>query len=114
MEQRKQTCPYKSEKEQFVGILPDKIISMLPEENPLQWLKQIPLTVTDSKSMHYAQVCSGGVDVSQIDGNTMESKLWSRLYFAGEVIDVDGICGGYNLHWAWATGHIAGTSSAQV
>ena len=114
MEQRKQTCPYKSEKEQFVGILPDKIISMLPEQNPLQWMKHIRLTVTDSKSMHYAQVCSGGVDVSQIDGNTMESKLWSRLYFAGEVIDVDGICGGYNLHWAWATGHIAGTSSAQV
>ena len=114
MEQRKQLCPYKSEKEQFVGILPDKLISMIPEENALYWLKHIPLTVTDSKSLHYAQVCSGGVDVSQIDGNTMESKLWNHLYFAGEVMDVDGICGGYNLHWAWATGHIAGLHSAQV
>ena len=113
MEQRKQQCPYKSEKEQFVGLLPDKLISMLPEKNVLYWLKHIPLTVTDSKSLHYAQVCSGGVDVSQIDAATMESKLWSNLYFAGEVMDVDGICGGYNLHWAWATGHIAGLNSAK-
>lgn len=113
MEQRKQQCPYKSEKEQFVGLLPDKLISMLPEKNALYWLKHIPLTVTGSKSMQYAQVCSGGVDVSQIDAATMESKLWSNLYFAGEVMDVDGICGGYNLHWAWATGHIAGINSAQ-
>ena len=113
MEQRKQKCPYKSEKEQFIGLLPDKLISMLPQEQPLQWLKHIHLTVTGSKSLQYAQVCSGGVDVSQIDKNTMESKLWSHLYFAGEVMDVDGICGGYNLHWAWATGHIAGACSAQ-
>lgn len=114
MEQRRQACPYKSEKEQFVGLLPDKLISILPEENSLYWLKNISLTVTDSKSFHSAQVCSGGVDVSQIDGASMESKLWSQLYFAGEVTDVDGICGGYNLHWAWATGHIAGVHSAQV
>ncbi len=113
LETRRRDCPYKSEKELYVGLLPDKLISLLPREHVCEWLKGLLLTVTGSKSYQAAQICSGGVDVSQVNPYTMESELWAGLYFAGEVLDVDGICGGYNLHWAWATGNIAGSCCAQ-
>lgn len=54
-----------------------------------------------------AQTTSGGVSVDEIDPNTMMSKLIPGLFFTGEIVDVDGICGGYNLQWAWASAHIA-------
>lgn len=59
-----------------------------------------------------AQVCCGGVDTAQVNARTMESMLVPGLYFAGEMLDVDGICGGYNLQWAWSSGHQAGLSAA--
>lgn len=59
-----------------------------------------------------AQVCCGGVDVKQINGKTLESKLVQGLYFCGEILDVDGICGGYNLQWAWSSGAVAGRCAA--
>ena len=59
-----------------------------------------------------AQVTSGGVKKSEIDFSNMSSKLYEGLYFAGEIVDVDGICGGYNLQWAWSSGYIAGMSAA--
>lgn len=55
-----------------------------------------------------AQVVAGGVDTSEVDPHTMASRLVPGLYFAGEVLDIDGICGGYNLQWAWASGFVAG------
>lgn len=55
-----------------------------------------------------AQVVAGGVDTSEVDPRTMASRLVPGLYFAGEVLDIDGICGGYNLQWAWASGFVAG------
>lgn len=57
-----------------------------------------------------SQVCAGGVELSQIDPFTMESKKVNGLFVTGEILNVDGICGGYNLHWAWASGHLAGKS----
>ena len=57
-----------------------------------------------------AQVTCGGVSVDEINPDTMESKICKNLYFTGECIDVDGICGGYNLQWAWTSGYIAGSS----
>lgn len=69
------------------------------------------LHVTGSNSYDNAQVCAGGVDTAQVDGN-MESRLVPGLYFAGEILDVDGRCGGYNLQWAWCSGYIAGSSAA--
>ena len=51
--------------------------------------------------METAQVTQGGIDTNEVT-ETLESKLHPGLYFAGEVLDVDGDCGGYNLHWAWA------------
>ena len=53
-----------------------------------------------------AQVCCGGVDANEVDGTTMESKICPGLYLAGEILDVDGICGGYNLQFAWSSGMI--------
>ena len=59
-----------------------------------------------------AQVCCGGVDTNEIDETTMESRLCPGLYMAGEILDVDGICGGYNLQFAWSSGLIAGRCAA--
>ena len=59
-----------------------------------------------------AQVCCGGVDTREVDPATMESKKWPGLYLAGELLDVDGICGGYNLQFAWSSGRIAGWCAA--
>ncbi|MBG0764513.1 MAG: NAD(P)/FAD-dependent oxidoreductase, partial [Tissierellales bacterium] len=58
----------------------------------------------------HAQVTAGGIDTRDINPNTMESKLIKGLYITGEIMDVDGDCGGYNLHWAWSTGYTAGRS----
>lgn len=62
-------------------------------------------------SFEEAQVTSGGVSLSEIDPETMQSNRVRGLYFAGEILDVDGACGGYNLHWAWSSAHTAGTSA---
>jgi hypothetical protein len=66
-----------------------------------------PLTFKD------AQVTSGGVRTDELDGRTMESKLVKGLYFAGEVLDVNGNCGGYNLQFAFSSGYLAGLSAAR-
>ena len=60
----------------------------------------------------FSQVTAGGVDAREVDHRTLESKLFPGLYFAGEVLDIDGDCGGYNLQWAWSSGHVAGTHAA--
>ena len=52
------------------------------------------------------------MDAKQVDKSTLESKLLKGLYFCGEILDVDGICGGYNLQWAWSSGAVAGKSAA--
>ena len=60
----------------------------------------------------FAQICSGGVDTREICPETMESQILPSLYLCGELVDVDGMCGGYNLQWAWSSGAAAGKSSA--
>lgn len=70
------------------------------------------LHVTGSNPYDSAQVCAGGVDTAQIGGN-MESRLTPGVFFAGEIMDVDGRCGGYNLQWAWCSGVIAGCEAAK-
>ncbi|MCC8169086.1 MAG: NAD(P)/FAD-dependent oxidoreductase [Oscillospiraceae bacterium] len=76
-------------------------------------LKHLPLTFKGFRPIDEAIVTSGGVKVSEINPSTMESKKVSGLYFAGEVIDVDGYTGGYNLQAAWSTGYLAGMSAAE-
>ena len=70
------------------------------------------LTVTGTRSFEYAQVCAGGIDTAFVNAKTMESKKVPGLYFAGEILDVDGACGGYNLQWAWSSGYLAGYYAA--
>ena len=65
------------------------------------------------ESWDNAQVTSGGVDVTEVDEKTMQSKLIPGLYITGELLDVDADCGGYNLHWAWASGLTAGSEAAR-
>lgn len=74
-------------------------------------IKRTVVEVTAANSFDKAQVCMGGVRVKDVDPCTMESRLVPGLYFAGEILDVDGICGGYNLQWAWSSGYAAGASA---
>lgn len=74
--------------------------------------KRILLLIQDTNGFENAQVCAGGVRTREICPQTMESRCAKGLYLAGELLDIDGICGGYNLQWAWATGCIAGKAAA--
>ena len=73
-------------------------------------VKDYTVAVSGVKGFNDSQVTSGGVNVGEIDPATMQSRLVKGLYFAGEIIDVDGGCGGFNLQWAWASGLLAGES----
>ncbi len=74
-------------------------------------MTRLETEVTGTNDFSFAQVVAGGVDTSEIDNKTMESLKIPGLYFAGEIIDIDGTCGGYNLQWAWSSGSLAGLSA---
>ena len=84
-------------------VLLDKIIDTI---------KRWRIIIKATNPFQNAQVCCGGVDCKELK-DTLESKKIKNLYFAGEIIDVDGICGGYNLQWAWSTGYVAGLNSSK-
>lgn len=69
--------------------------------------------VKGSKGFSDAQVTAGGISLKEINNETMESKIVEGLYITGEVMDIDGRCGGYNLQWAWSSGYLAGMSSSE-
>lgn len=75
-------------------------------------MKQFIASVKCTKGFSNAQVCAGGVDLSEVD-ERLQSKAINGLYFCGELLDVDGKCGGYNLQWAWTSGAIAGVYSSR-
>lgn len=93
------------EENKRVSQLSDKEINRL-----INTIKKLNLHVTSTGDYEQAQVCTGGLDISQVDPYTLESKVVKGLYITGELLDVDGICGGYNLQWAWSTGYAAGKS----
>jgi predicted Rossmann fold flavoprotein len=111
-------------------LLPNKLIdviidlSHIPPEKPVhqvtkserarlaEQLRQLTFTITKTRPLAEAIVTAGGVSTKEISPSTMESKLVKGLYFAGEVIDIDGYTGGYNLQAAWSTGFIAGRHAA--
>lgn len=76
-------------------------------------IKNFRIRINDTNSFEFAQVTAGGVSTDEINPATMESRKKKNLYFAGEIVDVDGTCGGYNLQWAWSSGYLAGTSAAE-
>ncbi len=75
-------------------------------------IKGLCFRITRCRGYDQAQVCTGGVPLTELKGITMESALVIGLYFAGELLDVDGACGGYNLQWAWTSGFLAGIHAA--
>jgi hypothetical protein len=78
----------------------------------IERLKRVPLNVT-SRGAGEEFVTAGGVDLKEVDPRTMQSKIVPGLYFAGEILDIDGVTGGFNLQAAWATGHLAGSSATK-
>ena len=71
-------------------------------------LRSLSITITGTKSFDSAQITNGGVKLSEINPNTMESLLVPNLYIIGELLDMNGICGGYNLTTCWISGILAG------
>ncbi len=74
--------------------------------------KNFPVHITGTESWNNAQITSGGIPVSEIEHTSMLSTKCNNLYITGEILDIDGNCGGYNLQWAWSTGYIAGCHAA--
>ena len=76
-------------------------------------LKKYRVKILETTGFKNAQVTAGGVSLDEVNTETLESKIVKGLYFSGEVLDVYGECGGFNLQWAWASGYIAGENSAK-
>lgn len=132
LRQRAKNMGYRSAGDFLTGVLNKKLSSVLlklsginPEETVGQikpamlerlvnQMKLFEAAVTATNSFEQAQVCCGGVDTREVKPETMESRLTAGLYLTGELLDVDGICGGYNLQWAWSTGAIAGRCAGRA
>lgn len=98
------------------GINPDKVVNEFTKEERkklVSLLQDLPLNIIGTLGLATAIVTSGGVDVKEVNPTTMESRLIKGLFWAGEVLDVDGVTGGYNLQAAFATGYKAGKAAAQ-
>ena len=96
------------------GIDPEKRAGEITREERRklkELLKCFPVTITGCRGFDEAIITKGGVSVKEISPSTMESKKVKNLFFAGEVLDVDALTGGYNLQIAWSTGHLAGSNA---
>lgn len=95
------------------GIDPEKKVNSIEKEERKQFvhlIKHFRMTLTGLRDYPEAIITKGGVNVKEIDPGTMESKLVKGLYFAGEVLDLDALTGGFNLQIAWSTGYAAGNA----
>lgn len=118
---------YRSVFDSLVGIIHKKMIPIVLKEanvlnihkqccdltweekaNILSLLKKWKFVVSGTNSFENSQVTAGGISTDEIDPKTLQSKIISGLYFCGEILDVDGDCGGFNLQWAWSSGFLAG------
>ncbi|HHW06579.1 MAG TPA: NAD(P)/FAD-dependent oxidoreductase [Clostridia bacterium] len=117
-------------KNALVDLLPQRLIktvtaySNLPAEKPVhqltrmerqrlcETLQGLPLTISQARPIEEAMVTSGGINLKEVNPKTMASKLIANLYFAGEILDIDGFTGGFNLQAAFSTGYLAGQSAA--
>lgn len=122
---------YKSAKNALIGIVSEKIAECIIKralinidtlctdlrkteiDKIIELLQGFKVNITGTRSFEDAQVAAGGVNTDEICPETMESKIVPGVYFAGELIDIDGMCGGYNLQWAWSSGYVAGKSAAK-
>lgn len=85
-------------------------ISKVERQRILQSIKNLTLTIKELRPLKEAQVTSGGINADEIDSCSLESRIIENLYFAGEVVDVHGDSGGFNLQWAWSSGYVAGSN----
>ena len=95
------------------GISPDAKVNEITKEkrkNLVRLIKEFDITLTGLRGFNEAIITHGGIDVKEINPQTMESKKIKKLYFAGEILDVDALTGGFNLQIAWSTGYLAGLS----
>ena len=127
---RAQTRPDKSAEMFLIGLFHKKLcdlwirLSKIPRQRKAgeltadeiacltDLIKVFRVRIQETNSYDKAQVCCGGIDTREVDPETLESVYVPGLYFAGEILDVDGMCGGYNLTFAWASGYAAGRSAA--
>lgn len=96
---------------ELCGINPDKAVNVISREERaslIKLIKEFKVTITSARSVEEAIVTRGGVSIKEVDPSTMESKLIEGLYIVGEVLDVDGFTGGFNLQIAFSTGYCAG------
>ena len=101
---------------QAVGVPSGRDIAELSDaalRDAVRAVKAFDVPLTETLGMDSAQVTAGGIETSEFDNTTMESRLVKGLYACGEVLDVDGDCGGYNLQWAWSSGRLAGLSAGR-
>lgn len=101
---------------QAAGISPNRPIGELSRwelEQAAKTVKSFRVALTEPLGMDSAQVTAGGIVTKEFDHKTMESKLVPGLYACGEVLDIDGDCGGFNLQWAWSSGRLAGESAGR-
>ena len=100
-------------KEAGIGNCPISYLSEQELTEAAQMCKHFSFRLTGTLGMEAAQVTAGGVLTKDFDPQTMESRLMPGLYACGEVLDIDGKCGGYNLQWAWSSGYLAGKSAGE-
>lgn len=116
--------------ESLIGLINKKLIAVILNIAPIDPKKKVAeiskeevaklskiltdwkFEVKGSKDWKYAQVTAGGVATNEVDNRTMESKKVEGLFITGELLDIDGDCGGYNLQWAWSSGYIAGITAS--
>lgn len=117
----------------FIGLINKRLIPIILRESDIydanrtcsevsdreieqitKFLKCWRFKVIGSQSWMHSQVTAGGVNLKDICSNTLESKIVPGIYFAGELLDVDGDCGGFNLQWAWSSGYVAGTHASRT
>lgn len=122
---------YKTLEDSLIGFINKKLISVVLNESGFEnkeiicgklnkkdiykiidILKEWKFEVTGHNTWEQAQVTAGGIDLSGVKPETLESNKVKGLYFAGEILDVDGDCGGFNLQWAWSSGYTAGYYSS--
>lgn len=126
MEQRIKTGGYKNSVNFLIGLFSRKLSEVLCERSGIskkmsaekfteedllklcKQIKQFKIQIYGTNGFEHAQCCGGGVSLEEINPLTMESLKISGLHFCGELLDVYGDCGGYNLQWAWTSGYLAG------
>lgn len=123
--------PYKTMESFFEGMLPKALFVPIIKDNGLDmatkatdisrgvrhqlvdWLKGFTLHITGTRQWNQSQVTAGGIDCTMVDAQSLSSHRYPNLYLCGEILDIDGDCGGFNLQWAWSSGFVAGKKASQ-